>query len=175
MKFLVLGAGLVIATATSASAQSGSQHDFDFWVGTWTCVCKRLVHPLSGSSEWTEFQATNRTRPLLEGKGWMDEYQADRPTGHVEGLTLGLYDPRIDQWSLYWWNPAGGPMGEPIRGRFRNGRGEFFQDDTFEGKKIRVRNLWVAREPGVVRWEQAFSVDEGKTWETNAVSDWTRR
>src|SRR5262245_15508131 len=105
--------------------------DFDFWVGTWKCQCRRLVHPLSGSGEWMQFSATNVTRQLLDGKGWMDEYQSERPSGHVEGLTLGLFDRKSGQWSLYWWNPASGPMGEPILGRFNAGRGEFYQDDTF--------------------------------------------
>jgi hypothetical protein len=167
-------AGLILAGGNAARAQAGGQHDFDFWVGTWKCQCRRLVRPLRGSTEWKQFSASNVTRPLLDGKGWLDEYQADRPTGRVQGVTLGLFDGKSGQWSLYWWNPATGPMGAPIRGQFKEGRGEFYQEDSFEGKKIRVRNLWLNPKPGVVRWEQAFSADSGKTWETNAISDWVR-
>lgn len=171
---LSLSAVLLLVSASHASGQSGSQHDFDFWVGTWKCHCRRLLHPLTGSDKWMEFEATNVTHPLLGGKGWMDEYDATRPTGRVEGLTIGLYDAKTGQWSLYWWNPASGPMGAPILGRFVDGRGEFFQDDSLDGKKIRVRNLWLNLKPGLVRWEQAYSADGGTTWETNAVSDWVR-
>src|SRR5262245_64541098 len=105
-------AGVMLAGSVPGQAPTAGQHDFDFWVGTWKCQCRRLVHPLSGSDEWMQFSATNVTRQVLDGKGWMDEYQSERPSGHVEGLTLGLFDPKSGQWSLYWWNPASGPMGE---------------------------------------------------------------
>jgi hypothetical protein len=37
-----------------------------------------------------------------------------------------------------------------------------------------VRYLWEVRSPKECHWEQAFSTDEGKTWETNWTIDSTR-
>lgn len=154
---------------------TNGQRDFDFWKGSWKGHSKRLMKPLTGSTEWIEFDATNVTTMIMGGRGFMDEYQSNRPTGQVQGLTLGLFDPKAEQWSLYWWNPASGPMEPPVIGQFKNGRGEFLSQDTFEGRAILVRQLWLNPQAGVVRWEQAFSADGGRTWETNAVSDWVRQ
>lgn len=160
--------------SATAGATDG-QRDFDFWRGTWKGHSKRLAKPLSGSTEWIEFDATNVTTMIMGGRGFMDEYHADRPTGRVRGLTLGLFDPKAKQWSLYWWNPDSGPMGVPSVGSFRGGRGEFYSTDTFEGRTILTRQTWLNPAPDRVTWEQAFSEDGGRTWETNASSVWVRQ
>ncbi len=174
-------------SAAAAQAQAGSapapappgvrdgQRDFDFWLGTWKARSRRLERPLSGSSTWIEFDAVNVTTAILGGRAWIDEYAADRPTGRVEGMTMGLYDPNSGDWSLYWWNPTTGPMSPPVIGRFTNGRGEFFSQEQVQGRTVLVRQLWLSERPGTLRWEQAYSTDGGKTWETNGISDWVRQ
>jgi len=108
--------------------------------------------------------------------GWtnIDEYEADTPSGHIQGLTLRLYDPKAKQWSLYWANSAKGTLEKPMIGEFRDGRGEFFSQEPFEGRMILVRFLWSQITPNSCRWEQAFSADGGKTWETNWIMEMTR-
>lgn len=174
---LLVALSLLLPSLARAQApdQPGGERDFDFWNGTWKGHSKRLVKPLSGSTDWIEFDATNVTTMIMGGRGFMDEYHSNRPTGPVQGLTLGLFDPQAKQWSLYWWNPATGPMDQPVIGQFKNGRGEFYNQDTFKGRSILVRQTWLNPKPGVVRWEQAYSADGGKTWETNGMSDWVRQ
>jgi hypothetical protein len=62
----------------------------------------------------------------------------------------------------------------PMIGRFQDGRGLFSGDDSFEGKPIRVSFIWSPMTPTRCRWEQAFSVDGGKAWETNWTMSFTR-
>lgn len=62
----------------------------------------------------------------------------------------------------------------PLQGKFENGVGTFFGEDTFEGKPIRLRFIWSEITATHARWEQAFSPDGGATWEVNWVMHFDR-
>jgi hypothetical protein len=156
-------------------AERDGQHDFDFELGSWKIHLKRLQHPLTGSTSWVEFDGTSLTRKVWDGRSQIEEFEVDSPTGHIEGLTLRLYNPESHQWSLYWANSKQGSIaGPPNVGEFKNGRGEFFCMDTFNGKVILIRYLWSDITPNSAHFEQSFSTDGGKTWEVNWITDQTR-
>jgi hypothetical protein len=168
-------AGIAAAQTIDVAAQHDGQHDFDFYVGKWQVHNRRLLHPLTGSNEWVEFDGTSVARKIWDGRGNMDEYQADGPSGHIEGVTVRLYNNQAHQWSLYWANSKNGEFSMPATvGHFTNQRGEFFDHEVIGGKPVMVRFLWDKLSPKRCRWEQAFSTDEGKTWETNWTMDSTR-
>jgi len=150
------------------------QSDFDFLIGSWKVHNRRLKKPLTGSSEWYEFDGTSVARKVWDGRANIDEYQADTPGGSIEGLTLRLYDRKAQQWSLYWANAANGRLDVPTVGSFKDGRGEFYDQEILDGRSIFVRYVWSDIKPNSCRWEQAFSVDGGRTWETNWIMDLTR-
>ncbi len=148
--------------------------DFDFLVGEWDSTHHRLLKPLSGSDEWEDFTSTSRCIGVWGGAANFDEIAF--PHRNSAGLTLRLYDPDRKEWSLYWADSRrGAPLDPPVVGRFVDGRGEFFGDDTYEGRPIRVRYIWSDITPTSCHWEQAFSVDGGQSWETNWLMDFTRR
>jgi hypothetical protein len=151
------------------------QHDFDFEVGTWKIHLKRLLKPLTGSTSWVEFDGTSVTRKVWDGRANLEEFETDGPAGHIEGLTLRLYNPETHQWSLYWANSKVGAMGGPPNvGEFKNGRGEFICQDTFNGRAILIRYVWSDITANSAHFEQSFSDDGGKTWEVNWITDQTR-
>jgi hypothetical protein len=154
------------------SVQATHAHDFDFYVGTWMIHNRRLRTALAGCTEWYEFEATSEARSVLGGMGNFDEFDA-RSEG-ISGLTLRLFDPSRDEWSLYWASSRGGPLGDPQVGRIDGDRGEFYADDVYEGRPIRVVFIWSAITSASAHWEQAFSVDGGETWETNWIMESTR-
>ena len=156
----------------SETLQTTHARDFDFYVGTWAIHNRRLRKPLAGSSEWYEFEATSEARMVLAGTGNFDEFEA--PSEGISGLTLRLFDPKGDEWSLYWASSRGGPLDPPVVGRIDGDRGEFFADDEYEGQPIRVVYVWSEITPSSARWEQAFSPDGGETWETNWIMESTR-
>jgi hypothetical protein len=156
------------------SAQRDGQHDFDFEVGTWKIHLRRLLHPLTGSNQWIEFDGTSVTRKVWDGRAFLEEFETDGPTGHIEGMTLRLYNPESYQWSLYWANSKDGNLGQPMIGQFKNGRGEFYDQEAFNGKTIFVRYVWSDITPNSAHFEQSFSNDGGKTWEVNWITDQTR-
>jgi len=160
--------------AHRVEAPRDGQSDFDFLIGSWKIHNRRLKNPLTGSTSWYEFEGTGVARKIWGGRANIDEYEADTPSGHIQGLTLRLYDPKAKQWSLYWANSAKGTLEKPMIGEFRDGRGEFFSQEPFEGRMILVRFLWSQITPNSCRWEQAFSADGGKTWETNWIMEMTR-
>jgi hypothetical protein len=147
-------------------------HDFDFYVGTWTVRNRRLRKALAGCTEWYEFEATSTARAIVGGMGNVDEYEA--PSEGIVGFTIRMYDPEHDHWLLYWAGRTGGPLLNPQVGRMEDGRGDFYADDTWEGKPIRVVYRWTVLGDDEARWEQAFSEDGGETWETNWVMESTR-
>jgi hypothetical protein len=109
-----------------ASTKHDGRHDFDFEIGAWKIHLKRLDHRLTGSTNWVEFDGTSVTRKVWDGRADLEEFETDSPAGgHIEGLTLRLYDPQTRQWSLYWATSKSGAMGAPTIGEFENGRGEF--------------------------------------------------
>jgi hypothetical protein len=150
------------------------QHDFDFEIGTWKTHLRRLVHPLTGSTAWVEYEGTTVVRKVWDGRANLVELEADGPAGHIEALSLRLYNPQSHQWSLNFANSNGGTMSLPTIGEFKNGRGEFFDQETLNGRAIYVRFVISDITPDSCRFEQAFSDDGGKTWEVNWIAVDTR-
>src|SRR5258708_15263896 len=157
-----------------ASADHDGQHDFDFAFGTWKTHLSRLLHPLTGSKTWVEYEGTTVVRRILNGRANLVELVADGSAGHFEGLSLRLYNPESHQWSLNFSNIRAGTLSPPTIGEFRNGRGEFFDQETLDGRAIYVRFVISDITPESCRFEQAFSADGGKTWEVNWVATDTR-
>jgi hypothetical protein len=162
------------AVQTPAQASRDGQHDFDFEIGTWKTHLKRLVHPLSGSDEWVEYEGVTTVRKVWNGRANLVELTADGPAGHFEGLNLRLYNPQSGQWSLNFANSRTGTLGQPTIGRFVNGRGEFYDQEDFDGRAVFVRFVIIPVDADTIRFEQAFSANGGKTWELNWVATDTR-
>jgi hypothetical protein len=154
--------------------QHDGQHDFDFNLGAWHTHIKRLQNPLTGSTSWVEMQGTVVVRKVWDGRAQLEEIEADSPSGHFEGLTLFLYNPEAHQWSQTFSKSSDGTVSQPAIGEFKNGRGEFYDQETYDGRTILVRIVWSDITPDSHRFEQSFSDDGGKTWEPNFVATLTR-
>jgi hypothetical protein len=150
------------------------QHDFDFEIGSWKTHLKRLAHPLTGSTTWMEYEGTTLVRKIWNGRANLVELEVDGPNSHIEALSLRLYNPDSHQWSLNFASSGGGALGVPTVGEFKNGRGEFFDQETVNGRAIYVRFVISEITPNSCRFEQAFSDDGAKTWEVNWVATDTR-
>ena len=156
------------------STPHDGQHDFDFAFGTWKTHVKRLLHPLSGSTTWAEYDGTSIVRKIWNGRAHMVELDVTGPAGRIEGISLRLYNPQSHQWSLNFASSAGGTLSVPTIGEFRNGRGEFYDHEPVNGRMVLVRNVWSDISEESARFEQAFSDDGGKTWEVNWIAVDTR-
>ena len=111
------------------------EHDFDFEIGTWKTHLTRLQHPLTGSTAWVDYEGTTVVRKVWSGRANLAELEVDGPAGHLEILSLRLYDPQAHQWSLNTASSKGGTISVPTIGEFKNGRGEFFRHRANEWKK----------------------------------------
>jgi hypothetical protein len=162
------------ANASSIANERDGQHDFDFEIGTWKTHVQRRVRPLTGSTTWVEMNGVSVVRKVLNGRANLVELEADSPDGHFAGLSLRLYNPQSRQWSLNFSNSADGLLAPPTIGEFKDGRGEFYSDETLRGRAIFVRFVITKVTPDSIRFEQAFSDDGGKTWEVNWIATDTR-
>jgi hypothetical protein len=157
-----------------APAERDGQQDFDFEIGVWKTHLSRLLNPLTGSTTWVEYEGTTVVRKVWDGRANLVELVADGPSGHFEGLSLRLYNPQSRQWSLNFASSRSGALSPPAIGGFKNGRGEFFSQETFNGRAIFVRFVISDITLNSCRFEQAFSDDGGKTWEVNWIATDTR-
>jgi hypothetical protein len=158
-----------------SGVERDGQHDFDPLIGAWKYHLKKLLHPLTGSTDWVEFDGTGVCYRIWDGRSQLDTIEVDSPAaGHIEGLTLRLYNPQSHQWRLYWANSKIGVIDPPQIGEFKNGRGEFFAQDTINGKVVLIRFVWTNTTTSTPHFEQSFSDDGGKTWEVNWITDQTR-
>lgn len=149
--------------------------DFDFLFGSWRVRHRRLKARLRNSTEWIEFDGTSNAQPVLDGHGNIDDNVLNLPGGAYRAATLRAFDPKTKRWAI-WWLDERYPHahGVPLIGGFENGLGTFFSDETFEDKPIKVRFIWSRVTPNSAQWEQAFSPDAGKTWETNWIMNFAR-
>ena len=161
-------------TTSQPTAERDGQHDFDPLIGSWKYHLKRRLHPLTGSTTWIELNGTGVCYKVWDGGAQLDTFEADGSTGHIEGLTLRVYNPQSHQWRLYWANSKIGILDPPQVGEFKNGQGEFFAQDTINGKTILIRFVWTNMTTNSPHFEQSFSDDGGKTWEVNWITDQTR-
>ncbi len=156
---------------TVPAAALHGQHDFDFEIGTWKTHLKRLLHPLTGSTTWAEYDGTSTVRKVWKGRANLVELAVDGPAGHIEALSLRLYNPESHQWSLNFANSAGGTLATPSVGEFNNGRGEFIDQEALGPRIILVKFVISRISPTVCHFEQSFSHDGGKSWELNWIAD----
>jgi hypothetical protein len=175
---MMISAQAAPAAAPSSKASPAprdGQHDFDYLIGKWKYHLRRLEHPLTGSTTWVEFDGTGVCRKVWDGRAQLDELEVDGPSGHIEGLTLRLYNPKSHQWYLNWMASQNvGAFGVPTVGSFANGRGEFFDQEPINGRMVFVRYVWSDMTPTSAHFEQSFSDDGGKTWEVNWITTQVR-
>ncbi|MFZ3321096.1 MAG: NIPSNAP family protein [Usitatibacter sp.] len=151
----------------------GGQHDFDFIDGEWTSKQWRLKQRGVGSSDWDTFTGKHWAKVLLGGVANVDTVEF--PEKGSSGSTYRHFDKAKLQWSIYWVNSRDGRMDYPGQvGGFDGNLGLFYGEDTDDGKPIKVVYRWMKQGAGHARWEQAFSYDDGKTWETNWVMEMTK-
>jgi len=171
-----LAAVCIFTTAASqtAGALRDGQHDFDFDLGKWKTHSSRLLHPLTGSKNWVDMDGVTVVKEIWGGRANLAEFKADGPAGPIELLSLRWYNPTAHQWYLDFATPGVGVLGIPGVGEFRNGRGDFYDQESIGGKSILVRfSIWGIT-PNTAQSEQAFSADGGATWEVNWVNHYTR-
>ena len=147
-------------------------HDFDFLTGTWDVANRRLKVRHCGSDDWDAFPGRSIVRPHLQGMANVDEIAF--PTKGWSGLTIRLFDVEARRWGIWWVNSRDGRLQAPVFGAFAGDVGEFFGEDLDEGRAVRVRYRWTRNGTDAAGWEQAFSPDDGLTWETNWVMDLQR-
>jgi hypothetical protein len=154
--------------------QHDGQRDFDFLVGTWKIHLKRLIHSQKGVEEWVELDGTTDCRPVLNGTAEVEEFQVESRDKkmRIHGLAMRFYDPKSHQWSIWWANAKDGAMyPPPVTGEFKNGRGEFYDQEVVDGRTVFTRYVWTATTTPSPHFEQSISTDGGKSWRLWWVTD----
>jgi hypothetical protein len=175
LRATAFGAALLALGIPARAAQVYSSHDFDFEFGAWRAHLTRLVHPLTGSHAWVTYDGTSVVHPIWGGSGNFGELDVKGPAGRIQGVTIRLYDPQARRWNVSWANAGDGAIGvPPMTGGFSGGRGVFYDHESLRGRPIEARFVFSDIARHSFRFEQAFSPDDGKTWEVNWRATFTR-
>ena len=164
-------------TVAQEAAQHDGQRDFDFLVGSWKIHLKRLVQANNGPKEWVELDGTVVCRQVFDGRAEVEEFNVESGDKkmHIEGLATRFYNPNSHQWSIWWANAKDGAMyPPPVVGEFKNGRGEFYDQEVVDGRVVFTRYVWTATTTKSPHFEQSISADGGKSWELTWVTDQTK-
>jgi len=162
-------------TPTGDPALDAHRQDFAWLVGRWNVQHHRLKERLLNNHEWEDFTGTSELWLTMNGLGTVDDNLLNLPSGQYRAVGVRAFNQQTRQW-LIWWLDSRNPttLDPPVAGSFENGVGTFLSDDTLRGKPIKVRYTWSHITPTTAQWEQAFSPDGGKTWETNWTSSFRR-
>jgi len=155
--------------AHGADLRTEGARSFDFLIGSWRVQHRKLRRRLVGCDEWATFGGTSAAWSLIGGLGNVDDNLLGDPSGTYRAMSFRLYDPATDLWSIRWVDARSMRLEPPVVGRFEEGVGTFLGDDELDGRPISVRFVWSGVTERSARWEQAFSPDAGRTWETNRV------
>ncbi len=152
-----------------------SPQDFDFIIGSWKVAHRRLDERLVGCTTWTQFEGATTTFKVMQGHGNLEDNLLHLPGGDVRAVALRSFDPISRTWAI-WWLDGRAPhsLDTPVIGAFDGGVGSFYADDQLAGEPVRVRFTWRANPGGHPTWEQAFSIDQGASWETNWTMEFVR-
>jgi hypothetical protein len=177
--FFTVGFGLgpVTVSAQAPAAEQrlrDGQHDFDFHIGTWHEHIRFIAQPLTGSNTWVEREGAVTVRKIWDGHANLEELVAGNPSAPFKGMTLLLYNPQAHQWSQSFASIKEGTLNTPLIGEFKNGRGDFYGQEKFNGRTILVRFVWSDITADSYHMEQSYSDDGGKTWEPNFIANLTR-
>lgn len=149
-------------------------HAFAFQTGDWRVFHKKRRNRLVNDDEWYEFEGTCQAWELLGGAGNVDDHWIGDPEDPYPAATIRRLEPD-GNWSIWWIDSRRSSLDPPMSGSFRDGIGTFFGDDEFNGKPIVVRFIWTPISTDRARWEQAFSPDGRRSWETNWIMEFERR
>ena len=152
------------------ASPTSSSKDFNYLIGNWKLKNRKLKSRLTNCTEWVEFESKVAMYQILGGNGNIDKYTDTASGKPYEGIALRLFNSKTKLWSIYWADNNSGTLDPPVVGSFENKIGHFFCKDTFNGKKIIVVFRWDVRNPNLPVWSQAFSADNGKTWEWNSIN-----
>ena len=181
-----LAAGTLPAFATAAQADHASpspatgaeldrhRQDWAWLVGNWNVRHSRLKERLAGNSQWEEFDGTSLLWLTMDGLGTVDDNMLELPAGTYRAVGVRAFDAETRLWSIWWLDGRTNAIDPPVRGRFEGDSGIFYGDDMLRGRPVKVRFRWTDIQSATPHWEQAFSADQGATWEVNWQMEFTR-
>lgn len=152
-----------------------SARDFDFLYGAWKIQNKKLKSRLNNCDEWFEFKSECACGPILKGFANQDFFHARIDGEAFEATTIRLFNPKTRLWTIYWADSNNVVMDIPMVGSFDGDVGIFLARDVWERAPIIVKFNWDKSDPENPAWSQAFSADEGKSWEWNWFMSFSRR
>lgn len=172
---LLDGSPVIAQASTDAAAFRDGSHDMDFNFGTWHTAISRIPDPFGDPSRVVQMAGTVTVRPVWNGKGELEEIEADGPKGHWEGANLFFYDPTAHQWIQTYVDSSEGRFDEPSGiGEYRNGNVEYYSSDTLRGRTVLDRAIWSDIKPDSHIYTESFSDDGGRTWHPAFIAHLTR-
>jgi len=174
LSFASAACALGVTSASRASA-GGHERDWQWLSGNWDVQHERLRDRLVGSTTWDKFGGRTSCLTTLGGLGNVDDCLLYLPGGTYRAIAPRAFDPVSGKWNIWWLDGRmAGKLDPPVHGGFEGNEGEFQGVDTHKGTPVTVRFRWHETDSQRPWWDQSFSTDQGKSWETNWRNYFTR-
>lgn len=169
---LAAGAGASAVMADEARCDVPQAQQFDFLVGEWEILNE--IRTLEGG--WVKTFATLEGHKRRDGCAVIGRwYGVARDGGPLDGITIRAFDPDSRQWSIVWLDNRSTLQLQPLTGEFVDGVGQFYRENEFHGERVKLRFTWDEITDDSARWSRSFSLDGGRTWETDWIMYFTRK
>lgn len=146
---------------------SSAPADYNFLLGRHSVHHKKLKEKFNNCNEWIDIDGSKNTETILAGIGNVEKHCLPGNDNVVEAIALRLFNLSTRLWSLYWADSIVGTLDPPLHGSFQDDIGVFFGKDKFKGEEILVQFQYDKTDAENPVWGQAFSKDNGVTWEWN--------
>lgn len=172
---LIAAGGASSFPGFSLAATQTPERDWEWMVGNWDVLHRRLQKRLVGDDHWDEFAGKCSLWQTLGGLGNCDDNLLHLPGGDYRALAVRAFDPATRKWAIWWLDGRSATkLDPPVVGSFTGDEGEFLGNDTFNGRPITVRFRWHEVHGKRPHWDQGYSTDMGATWEINWRNYFTR-
>ncbi len=153
-----------------------NKSDFDFLIGNWRVINKRLKERLVENNDWEEFEASLKVWKILDGFANVDEYKTEINGKPFYASTTRVFNPTKNEWSIFWLDTSSYELLPQVKGTFNeNGYGEFYGEELFNGKMTMLRFEWKSINNNSAHWNQAYFDEANNEWEINWTMQFIRK
>ena len=166
--FLVRSISAATISGDSVYCNSPEARQFDFWIGNWN-IDQEIIQK---DGSWLKTKARDSVFSILKGCAIEEHWHGDvkffwagmKETKPLEGFSIRYYDTNKKKWHIKWMDNFNPKLGDGMTGNFKNGKGQFFHENTTKKGTQISRITFSDIADNSVHWDLSLSRDNGKTW-----------
>jgi len=146
-------ASVPIAAQQPKPCESTESKQFDFWIGEWNLSWK--------NPESNTLSGTNKISKIMNSCVVQENFDGN-PGMNFKGMSVSVYDRRINKWRQTWVDDQGGYL--EFIGKYKNNKMTLSREFEVDGQKKKQRMVFYNIKENSMDWDWETSGDDGKSW-----------